>query len=100
MLRQPGPENSYTTELLYSSGVLSLQDRKQLEFVVRQFKINLHGLFSKRRVLLMNFLVKILPYLPINGSLIHILGRSSGVARSARSTCGMSLLPSFSCMRG
>jgi hypothetical protein len=69
-------------ELLYSSGVLSLQDRKQLEFVVRQFKINLHGLFSKRRVLLMNFLVKILPYLPINGSLIHILGRSSGVARS------------------
>ncbi len=42
----------------------------------------------------MNFLVKILPYLPINGSLIHILGRLSGVARSVRSTCGMLLLPS------
>jgi hypothetical protein len=42
----------------------------------------------------MNFLVKMLPYFPINGSLIHILGRLSGVARSVRSTCGMLLLPS------
>ena len=33
-----------------------------------------------------------LPYFPINGSLTHILGRLSGVARSLRSTCGILLL--------
>ena len=40
----------------------------------------------------MNFLVKMLPYLPINRSLIHILDRLSGVARSVRATCGRLLL--------
>jgi hypothetical protein len=48
--------------------------------VVCQFKINLDRLFIKQRVLLMNFLLKFLHYLPINGSVIHILGKLLAVA--------------------
>ncbi len=43
---------------------------------------NLHGPFSRRRILFLNLLVKVLPYLPMNGNRVHILGRLSRVAVS------------------
>ena len=55
-------------------------------------KINFHGTFSRWRILFLNFLVKVLPYLPMNGSRSHILGRLSGVAVSVVPECSVLLL--------
>ncbi len=60
--------------------------------MVFQCKINLHGPFSRRRILFLNLLVKVLPYLPMNGNRIHILGRLSGVAVSVVPECSVLLL--------
>ena len=48
---QPGHVNSYTTELLYLIGVGSLSEVKQLESILFQLIMNLHGDFSIRELL-------------------------------------------------
>ncbi len=59
--------------------------------------------FSRRRILFLNLLVKVLPYLPMNGNCSHILGSLSGVAVSVvpessvllLSWCGVKALMNF-----
>ena len=56
----------------------------------------MHGPFSKRRVFLINFLIKMFACLSINGKRTHIVGGFSGgilsVRSALRSVCVVSLL--------
>ena len=73
-----------------SYGNPGMRIHKLLSFYIRLvFYICMIGnIVSKRRVFLINFLVKMFPCLPINGKRIHIVGSFSGGMLSERSALG------------
>ena len=64
LLLHPGQVNSYTTELWYLAGVLSLFERNELLLVVFQLMMKLHFNFSSGVILYINERVSRVPYLP------------------------------------